>query len=49
MIGGVVAPGAGLVEDLWDGAPGDGEKLLKAMPGANLPYVAPFIAGLTAD
>ena len=47
LIGGVVAPGVGLVEDIWDGSHGNGKKLAKALPGANLPFVQPVITGLT--
>lgn len=49
LIGGAIAPGVGLVEDLWTGVHGDGKKLAKALPGSNLPYVTPLITGLTAD
>lgn len=46
LLGGTIAPGVGLVEDLWDGAHGNTRKLAKSLPGGNLPYVQPFIAGL---
>ena len=49
LIGGFVAPGVGLLEDVWDGVHGDGKKLAKALPGANLPYVAQLTTGLTSD
>ena len=49
LIGGVVAPGVGLVEDIWKGTHGDGKRLIKAMPGANLPYVHPLITGVTSE
>lgn len=49
LFGGVIAPGMGLAEDLWAGAHGNGEKLLKAMPFANLPYTAPLVNLVTQD
>jgi hypothetical protein len=49
LIGGVIAPGVGLVEDVWDGVHGDGKKLVKIMPGANLPYAQPIINAVSAD
>lgn len=49
LLGGVVAPGVGLVEDVWDGVHGNGKKLVDVLPGSNLPYVQPIINGVTAD
>ncbi|GEM_PF-4850419 len=49
LVGGVIAPGVGLVDDIWQGVHGDGKKLARALPGANLPYVSPLITGLTSD
>lgn len=49
LVGGVVAPGVGLANDLWKGVHGDGKRLAKAMPGANLPYVHPLITGATSE
>jgi hypothetical protein len=49
LIGGSVAPGVGLIEDVWKGVHGNGKKLAKALPGSNLPYVSPLITGLTAE
>lgn len=49
LLGGTVAPSAGLVEDLWKGAHGDWRKLGKSLPGANMPYVVPFINALESD
>ncbi len=54
LSGGVFAPAVGLGEDIFAGVGGTGkgpdlEKLLKAMPGANLPFVMPLITGITAE
>jgi hypothetical protein len=49
LIGGVIAPGVGLLQDVWQGAHGDGKKLAKALPGGNLPYVVPLINGLETE
>lgn len=49
LLGGVVAPGLGLVEDVWDGVHGDSAKLAKLFPGANLPYTQPIINAFAAD
>lgn len=49
LVGGVIAPGIGLANDLWQGVHGNGERLAKALPGANLPYVAPLVTGLSSD
>jgi len=49
LLGGTVMPAAGLVEDVWKGAHGDWRKLAKSMPGANLPYVIPFINALETE
>ncbi|MBD2841503.1 transglycosylase SLT domain-containing protein [Erythrobacter rubeus] len=47
LFGGVVAPGAGLADDLFGGTiGGDPHKLIRSLPGSNLPYVAPFITAL---
>ena len=46
FIGGVVAPSAGLANDLWGGVIGaDPKKIMRSVPGGNLPYVSPFIQG----
>lgn len=66
LVGGVIAPGVGVANDVFQGAvsglPADlgeiarGEydgmeretkRLTKLLPGSNLPFVAPIIAGLT--
>jgi hypothetical protein len=60
LLGGVAAPGVGLIEDVWAGATnlrnGEGEwrehsldKLRRALPFANLPYVQPAVNALTDD
>jgi hypothetical protein len=54
IIGGVVAPGVGLIQDLYkgigaDGGGGNAKKLFKAMPGSNLPGATQLITGLTSD
>lgn len=46
LIGGVIAPGAGLAQDIYSGATGDPSKLLRVLPGSNLPYVAPMVTAL---
>lgn len=46
LIGGVIAPGAGLAQDIYSGATGDPDKLLRALPGSNLPYVSPMVTAL---
>lgn len=44
LVGGVIAPSAGLLNDAWAGvSTGDPKKLVRSLPGSNLPYVAPFI------
>lgn len=50
LIGGVIAPGAGLVQDVYQGVmEGNPEKLVRSLPGSNLPYVSPFVrAGFDA-
>ena len=47
LLGGVVAPGAGLAQDTFSGVfNGDPHKLIRSLPGSNLPYVTPFITAL---
>lgn len=46
LIGGVVAPSAELVQDIWAAAHGDENRLIRAIPGNNLPYVTPFLNAL---
>ncbi|MBX7488841.1 transglycosylase SLT domain-containing protein [Qipengyuania sp. GH25] len=47
LLGGVAAPGAGLAQDLYSGTfGGDPDRLLRALPGSNLPYVAPLVSTL---
>jgi len=43
FLGGVIAPGASLIEDLYAGVRGDPHKLLRAMPFSNLPYIQPLV------
>ena len=47
LIGGVIAPGGGLAQDIYSGATGDPDKLLRVLPGSNLPYVAPMVTALS--
>lgn len=49
LVGGVIAPGVGMLQDMWQAAHGDEKKLMKALPGANLPYVAPLINVINTD
>ncbi|WP_448500704.1 hypothetical protein [Sphingomonas sp.] len=49
LVGGVFAPGVGLVEDVWDGIHGDGKKIAKALPGANHPLAQPIINAISAE
>ncbi len=50
LIGGVAAPGAGLAQDVYQGVTtGDAKKLIRSLPGSNLPYVSPFITAALAD
>ncbi len=47
LFGGVVAPGAGLAQDVFSGTIGaDPHKIVRSLPGSNLPYVSPFITAL---
>lgn len=47
LLGGVVAPSAGLAQDAFEGAfTGNPHKLIRSLPGSNLPYVTPFITAL---
>jgi hypothetical protein len=46
LIGGVVAPSVGLAQDLYEGVLGNPKKLVKALPGANLPYMVPLVTGV---
>lgn len=39
LIGGVVAPGVGWIQDVYSGLTGDPSKLMRSMPGATLPYI----------
>lgn len=49
-IGGAFAPGVGLINDVAEGVTkGDKDKLLRAMPGANLPFVQPAVSALQND
>lgn len=44
LVGGVIAPGVGLANDVYAGiAGGDPKKVVRSMPGSNLPYVSPFV------
>lgn len=49
LLGGTIAPSAGLAEDLWKGAHGDWRKLGKSLPGANVPYMVPLINALESE
>ena len=47
FFGGVAAPGAGLADDVFAGVfERDPHKLLRSLPGSNLPYVSPLIFSL---
>lgn len=47
LFGGVAAPAAGLANDMFAGViGGDPHKLVRSLPGSNLPYVTPFITAL---
>ena len=47
LLGGVAAPGAGLAQDIYSGTfGGNPDKLLRVLPGSNLPYVAPMVTAL---
>jgi len=43
LLGGAIAPSASVAEDAFALANGDWKKLKSLLPGANLPYVVPFI------
>lgn len=43
LIGGVIAPGVGWLQDVYTGVSGDPQKLMRSMPGASLPYIAPIL------
>lgn len=43
LLGGVIAPSASVAENAFALANGDWKKLKSLLPGANLPYVVPFI------
>lgn len=49
VVGGMIAPGVGMIEDINKGVHGDTERLLRALPFANLPYVQPGINAITDD
>jgi hypothetical protein len=49
LLGGAVLPAAGLVNDTWAGIFGDPDKLVRSLPGSNLPYVSPFVAAALRD
>lgn len=50
FIGGVVAPGAGLVQDTWGAIMNRSPKqLARSLPGGNLPYVSPFLSPAAAE
>lgn len=49
LVGGVVAPGVGYMQDVWKGIHGDGRAAVRAIPGANLPYVVPFLNALRGE
>jgi len=50
LIGGVVAPSAGLAQDVYSGALDfDADKIVRSLPGSNLPYVSPWIKALLQD
>jgi hypothetical protein len=49
LLGGAVLPSAGIAEDAFSLANGDLGKLKSLMPGANLPYVVPFLNALEAQ
>jgi hypothetical protein len=47
LAGGAVAPSAGLAQDLFSGVfSGDSHKIIRSLPGSNLPYVSPFVTAL---
>lgn len=47
LIGGQLAPGVGVIEDVAAMATGDWKKGRQAVPGASLPYIQPFLLGGT--
>lgn len=49
LIGGTLAPSVGVINDLGKGISGDKSKLIRSLPGANLPYIQPAWLGLEAE
>lgn len=49
LLGGVMAPSASVAEDAFALANGDWKKLKSLLPGANLPYLVPFINAMEAQ
>ena len=49
LLGGVVAPSLGLIQQGWEAANGDPHKALKALPFANLPYLQPLVNAIQPE
>ena len=49
LLGGVLAPSLGLVQQAWEAANGDPHKAIKAMPFANLPYLQPLVNAIQPE
>jgi hypothetical protein len=43
LIGGVLGPGAGIVQDAWAATHGNTHSLMRIIPGSNLPMVQPLL------